>query len=274
MSEIEAIEKLVTGAALVPSILTDAWGRQHAFIPAGLQGFRREDITPKRSVKIDPAFIDQLVNIDQADSLVEYVNRFKTDDTVILADLDELQIWAIIDYHKAKSSGPGLNEHHAILTLTHSAEWETWTSISGRMYDQKAFSRMIDINSDDIIQPAAAELLEQVMDLEMSTSVSVKRKLEATGSSRGTGNVARQTTGTVLPPFFILSIPVFTGEPKVDVRAMTLDSQDGNSGKISLGLELVRTRIIIETELARMARNIASATSVPVMMGSLSDTQS
>jgi hypothetical protein len=47
---------------------------------------------------------------------------------------------------------------------------------------------------------------------------------------------------------------VFTGEAAVEVRAMTLDNIDGNTGKISLGLELVRTRIIIEAELARIAR--------------------
>jgi hypothetical protein len=46
---------------------------------------------------------------------------------------------------------------------------------------------MLDVNSDDIAQPAAAELLEKVMDLEMATTVTVQRKLEQTGSSRGEG---------------------------------------------------------------------------------------
>jgi hypothetical protein len=34
---------------------------------------------------------------------------------------------------------------------------------------------------------------------------------------------------------------------------------------------LVRTRIIIETDLARIAHEIASATSVPVILGSVRD---
>jgi uncharacterized protein YfdQ (DUF2303 family) len=269
MSEVEAISKMVTGAALVPSLLTDNWGRQHALVPVGNGGFRREEITPKGAIKIDPAFIDQIVNIDQTQSLVDYVNRFKTADTVIFADLEELAIAAVIDYHKADSAGPGLGEHHAVLSLKHSVEWETWAGISGRMYDQKSFARMIDINSDDIAQPTGAQLLEMVMDVEMATTVSVARRLESSGSDRGSISANRNTTGTKLPPLFMLSIPVFTGEPKVDVRAMTRDSQDGNTGKVSLGLELVRTKIIIETELARIARGIAEATSVPVMLGSL-----
>lgn len=269
MSETSDIATMVKGAALVPSILTDAWGHQHAFLPGAHGAFTRQDITPKGEILPKPAFIDQLVNIDQAASLIDYVNRFKTANTVIFADMDELQVAAIIDYHGEASALPGLVEHQAVLQLSHSTEWDTWSAISGRMYAQQAFARMIDVNSDDIVQPAAADLLEKVMDLEMATTVSVARKLESSGSARGSGNVARNTTGTVLPPFFMLSIPVFTGEAKVDVRAMTLDTQDGNTGKISLGLELVRTRILIETELARIGRNIASATSVPVMMGSL-----
>lgn len=266
MSETEAIAKIVTGAALVPSILTDSRGIEHSFLP---NGFTRQQITPVNEVLPKPAFIDQAVNIDQAQSLIDYVNRFKTADTVVFADLEEMEIAAIIDYHKASSAAPGLVEHAAVLKVTHSSEWDTWSKISGRMYEQKAFARMIDVNSDDITQPAAADLLEKVLDLEMATTVMVARKLESSGSSRGSGSVAKTTTGTVLPPFFVLSIPVFTGEPKVDIRAMTLDNQDGNTGKISLGLELVRTRLIMETELARIARNIASATSVPVMAGSL-----
>jgi len=271
MSETDAIARLVAGAANVPTILPDAWGRQHAFTPRGPGIYERTDITPKGAILPKPAFIDQLVNIDQAGSLIEYVNRFKTDDTVIFADVDELEVHAVIDYHKAASAGPGLVEHRAVLKLSHSHEWDTWNAISGRMYDQKSFARMLDVNSDDIASPAAATLLETVMDLEMATTVSVARKLQSSGSSRGANNVHRETTGTVLPPFFTLSIPVFTGEPKVDVKAMTKDSQDGNTGKISLGLELVRTRILVETELARISRAIAAETTVPVIMGSVSD---
>jgi len=272
MSEVEAITKMVTGAGMKPSIVDDKWGRQHVLLPRfmnGGVGYDRQDITPKGAVKIDPAFIDQVVNLDQAQSLVDYVNRFKTPDTVILADLHELEIAAVIDYHKAESEAPGLAEHCAVLGLKYSAEWETWSAISGRMYDQKAFARLIDINSDDIVQPAGAALLEMVMDVEMATTVSVARKLESSGSDRGKTDASRVVSGTKLPPFFLLSIPVFTGEPTVEVRAMTKDSQDGNTGKVSLGLELVRTRIIVEMELARIARDIAADTSVPVMMGSL-----
>jgi hypothetical protein len=105
---------MVTGAALIRSLLEDKWGRQHAFLPKAVPAangvsYERQDITPKDAIKIDPAFIDQLVNIDQAASLVDYVNRFKTADTVIFADGDE--IVAVIEYHKGQSAAPGLVEH-------------------------------------------------------------------------------------------------------------------------------------------------------------------
>src|ERR1700742_799625 len=155
----------------------------------------------------DPAFIDQIVNVDQSWSLIDYVNRFKTEDTFIFADVDELQIHAVIDYHAAGSVKRGLAEHHAILCLSHSHEWDTWNAIDGRMYDQNALAHIIDINSDDIASPVAAELAESV----------------------------RKAEGAVLPPFVTLRIPLFAGESKVDLKAMTKHDQDGN-----FGLELVR----------------------------------
>jgi hypothetical protein len=186
------------------------------------------------TILLKPTFIDQIVTIDQSASLIDYVNRFKNADTLIFADADELEVHAVIDYHAAGSTKRGLAEHHAVLSLSHSAEWEQWNAMSGRMYEQKAFARMLDLNSGDIRQPKAATI-----------------------------------DGTELPPFFLLSIPVFTGEPKVDVRAMTLDNLDRFTGKVSLGLELVRTRAIVETELTRIAHAIADATSVPVILGSV-----
>jgi hypothetical protein len=232
MSETAAIEKLVTGAAFKPSIIDDKWGRQHAFLPTITSGgiaFQRQDLTPKGAVKIDPAFIDAAVNIDQVASLIDYVNRFKTPETIILANLDETEIVAVIDYHKAASEAPGLAEHHAVLKLAHSAEWEQWCAIDGRMYEQKAFARMLDVNSDDILSPDAASLLETVLDMERTTQVTVARKLVSSGSDRGAASGGRQTDGTVLPASFILAIPIFTGEPKVEVRALTLDSFDSES---------------------------------------------
>lgn len=193
------------------------------------------------------AFIDQMVNIDQNKSLIDYVNRFKTDDTVIFADTDELEVHAVIDYHKAKSVRPGLAEHHAVLSLAYSPEWEQWNAISQRPHDQRCFARILDINSDDIAQPEAASLLKTVTDLEMST------------------------VGAVLPLSFPLNIPVFAGEPKVNVKAMINGSLDCGTGKISLSLEMVRKRMIIEREFARIARAIADATVVPVILGSVRD---
>src|SRR5690348_2565467 len=91
---------------------------------------------PGFHISVGPAFVDQLVNIDQTQSLIAYVNRFKTADTIVFASVDELEVHAVIDYHGAGSTYRGLVEHRAVLLLSRSAEWEAWTSISGRMYDQ------------------------------------------------------------------------------------------------------------------------------------------
>ncbi|WP_164938239.1 DUF2303 family protein [Bradyrhizobium guangzhouense] len=205
---------------------------------------KRFTVKPIREIAAKPAFIDQLVNIDQTASLVAYVNRFKTADTVIFADVDELEVHAVIDYHPAGSAKRGLAEHRAVLTLAHSHEWDTWNAISGHMFDPKAFARIIDFNAEDIASPLVSVLREAIVRL---------------GSD-----------ATALPPLVTLTIPVFAGEPKVDVKAIT-DTQAGGMGKTTVGLELVRARIIVEAEMARIANIVASATSVPVILGSVRD---
>lgn len=187
-----------------------------------------------------PAFIDQLINIDQSRSLIDYVNRFKTANTVIFVDTDELEVHAVIDYHAAGSTKRGLAEHRAVLCLARSHEWETWNAISGHAYDQEAFARTIEVNSNDFAPPAAAALRERALH-----------------------------GATAEPCFVTLAIPVFTGEPKVEVKAMIKDRPQDGTGEIAL--ELVRTRIVVEQEIARIAGEISAATSVPVIMGSVRD---
>jgi hypothetical protein len=89
MSEVDGITTLVKGAAMVPSIVKDDRGVMHAFLPQANGSFIRQEITPAGEIMPKPAFIDQLVNIDQAASLTDYVNRFKTADTVIFADVED-----------------------------------------------------------------------------------------------------------------------------------------------------------------------------------------
>lgn len=72
-------------------------GRQMLIHPPG---FIVKDVSLPQNVKPPvPTYIKQNVEVQTKDSLVEYVDRFKTDATVIFADINEDRIVAVLDYH-------------------------------------------------------------------------------------------------------------------------------------------------------------------------------
>lgn len=231
-------------------------------------GYIVKDVSLPQNVKPPiPTYIKQSVDVQTKDSLVEYVERFKTDNTVIFADIDDNRIVAVIDYHTAKNE-PAITSHRAVLDLKHSTAWDTWTGIEGQMYRQTDFAKFIEENSEDIASPTGATLLEMVLDLEKSKSIRVVRKMRTAGSDDGQSGSTVEVNGTELPSVFNLSIPVYFGEAPVPVRAFTRDalSQDKI---ITIGFKLARTEMIRQAEFLRISTEIAEATSVPMIAGSI-----
>src|SRR5690349_12332800 len=97
-----------------------------------------------------PRYIRQTVTIETADSLIDYVNRFKVGDSMLFAEIAGNRIVALIDYH-----GPSAAEddargeashvaHRAKMELPFSEEWKLWTGISGKLMPQLEFARFIE----------------------------------------------------------------------------------------------------------------------------------
>jgi uncharacterized protein YfdQ (DUF2303 family) len=126
--------------------------REFLIVPSG---FSEKEVSDAYGLKLaKPKYIKQTVTIETADSLVDYVNRFKGADTVLFAEISSNRIVALVDYHAAKQAAHVA--HRAKLELPFSEEWQLWTAISGKLMPQLEFARFLEENAADVRAPMPA----------------------------------------------------------------------------------------------------------------------
>ncbi|MET4187583.1 hypothetical protein ABIB86_000468 [Bradyrhizobium sp. JR1.7] len=266
MSEATDVVSIAAAINHVPTLVKDERGIEWLMIPGTGGSYTAKQLTPDSEITPKPGFVSGGPLVATTQSLIDYVNRFKNDSTVIFANLDTAKIVACVDYHTAGSAAAGLRKHHAVLQLAHSKEWRTWTGVDGVMMEQKKFARFLEEHKLDITSPPGATLLEMVLDMEKGVNMRVGRKMLSAGSDRGISGSSLDIDGTELPPVWTLAIPVYLGENPVVVTAYARDEID--DGKLMVGFKLSKIESVIEAELTRIADEIAEHTKVPVMLGS------
>jgi uncharacterized protein YfdQ (DUF2303 family) len=269
-TEAEAVAKIIRAADSKGHVIKTEDGREFLIVP---DEFTHHDVTEPNKVDfIRPEFIKQSVNIQTADSLVEYVNRFKSEDTVLFADIATDTIVAQIDYHEPHGEFAGYVSHRASLTLSRSIEWQEWTRISGRLMEQLEFARFIEENAADIRAPAGADLLESIRDLQAHRKVNFMKAVR-TSSENETFEYSEETTaktkqgGIEIPTKFQLGIPVYFGEGDNELFAF-LRWKLGD-GSLTLGIQLHRPEHVRQAVFQGIVTQIAQRTECTAVFGKL-----
>lgn len=125
-----------------------------------------------------PRRVRETVTLLDAGSFINYVNRFKSDDSLIFSDVTETKATfvAILDYHHAPENTTGelaadYCQHRAVFTTQPTPEWATWLRSNRVPMSQVDFATWLEDNlklfvtSADDASPSAAELLELVRTL-------------------------------------------------------------------------------------------------------------
>lgn len=272
MNDADTIARLAIEAKNNPTQLVLADGRTFLALPPGWQ--QAEVTHPHAKPAPKPKFVSAAVKVQTAQSLVDYVQRFKTGNTMIFANLDNYSIEAIIDYH---NTTPGEDQaehaaHRAELKLRTSDEWNTWEQSDDVWFTQAKFARFLTENSMDAVLPSSgSSLYEIVLDLEGEGTVRVKKQMRSGHSGQGTSGAQvdkriQTGSGDGLPSEFIVRIPVFVGRPAVDLRAFFMDEID--DGKILLGYQLSRAKQAKDDEVEKIVQEIGAITGCPVILGS------
>ncbi len=268
----ETIAELARQGATAQVVSTKD-GREFLVIP---EGYERYNIDEEHGLKRTmPGYLAQSVTLQTADSLIDYVNRFKGADTMLFADIASNRILAAIDFHAAadKTNPPTVRRvaHRADLVLPFSEEWSLWRGISGHLKPQLEFARFIEENGADVTAPDPAELLEAVRDLQAKRSVNFINAVR-TSSDNETFEYSDDTKaltkgGIELPTKFKLGIPVYFGEPDVELFAF-LRWKLGD-GSLTLGIQLHRAEHVRQAVFKQIVTGVAERTGCVAVFGKI-----
>lgn len=267
-TEAEAIATMVRAAAAESELVRTDDGREFLIVP---RECTHHDVTTPNKVKIHlPAHVRQLVTVQTTESLVEYVNEYKTENTRLFADVTANVISAQIDYHGADE--PAHCAHRATLALSYSIEWKEWNAISGQLKGQLEFARFIEENAADVRQPSGAELLECIRDIQAHRKVNFTKAVR-TSSDNETFEYSEETTATrraggiEIPTKFKLGIPVYFGESDVELFAFLRWKLD--DGSLGLGIQLHRPEHVRQAVFQAIVTRIAERTSCMAVFGKI-----
>ncbi|QPB42183.1 DUF2303 family protein [Rodentibacter haemolyticus] len=222
------------------------------------------DIRSLEEYQSAPARIRQHIFLRTEQSLIDYVNKFKQSGTAIFANLDDLEIKAVFDYH-ANPEKPNWGDHSATYNCPYSKDWKEWARKDKQAMSQVEFGAFLENNIHSIATDgnivSGAELLAMVLAFEetrKSEFKSVKRLQDGTMSFTFTDE---QTGGgkARLPEEIVLGIQPFHNgdfyQLKARVRYRIKD------GSLALWYELINPEKVVEdafnTTLDKLKANIA-----------------
>jgi uncharacterized protein YfdQ (DUF2303 family) len=269
MSEAQTIADLAVKANGGAEILKTEAGREYLVLPNG----SHQDVTEPNAIPATlPDHIKQSVVLQTVDSLVDYGNRFKTENTVLFADIAANTIVASIDYHAPAAAGH--LGHKATLTLPFSVEWKTWSDIDGKLMEQIEFARFLEENAGDVVAPTGAELLDACRDLQARRKVNFTKAVR-TSSDNESFEYTDETTATTkkgdveIPSKFQLQIPVYFGGAVTDLFAFLRWRLVEGEG-LKLGVRLHRAEHVRQAVFKQIVTDAAERTGCPSVFGRLS----
>lgn len=158
-----------------------------------------------------PTRIEGATIVATVPSFIDYVRRFRTQGTVIEADLNNRTFVAKLDYHE-NATLPSWNKHSVKLALALSRQLAAWKANDGKPMNQVEFAEFLEDHADDV--EASADLVEVARNLQATKNVVVKSSNNLANGSvvlnwseevNGTVNNGR----TVIPQTFELKLPLF-----------------------------------------------------------------
>jgi uncharacterized protein YfdQ (DUF2303 family) len=221
-----------------------------------------------------PDFIVSQVTLYEADSFVQYSNRYKNPNTLVFASPAQqvlkgnASIEARFDYHA--QSSPMRNRHGARYQLTLSTELAEWMAIDGVGQNQEQFARFLDDRLQDVIHPDGAVLIALAEGLEAKTKVNFQSRINRKSGARvlvhdenidlkiGAGQID-------VPDGLKLYIPVFEGGKRQPIEARLPIRI--TEGRLYITTHLLKLADVARDALAEVTKHIAEETELLILCG-------
>lgn len=234
-----------------------------------------------------------VARLQDADSFVAFVNRFKDGHSAIFADASRTSpsLTAVLDYNQSGVDGmPRFGKHRAVYQCPLSDEWMAWTRHDGKPLAQGDFASFLEDHITDVMDPAGVEGDENLTALtdllggrwaSASTLIGLSRGLQINietavkqAVTLSTGEITVNYAETHsdgagapirVPNLFLLAIPVFRGGAfyRVPVRLRYRLS----GGKLSWSFHLYRADRVFDDAFSEVVTKAATGTALTVFMG-------
>ena len=215
-------------------------------------------------------------NFTELASFIAHVNRFKSDDSVVFADVDEVQLTAVLNYHPAGADAkPAWGDHRSVYACPLSEQWNLWTEKDGEWMGQEDFGEFIEQNTRDLAPAAAdqdgyaspAKLLEVARNLIVRTKGEFSRNINpTTGEFSLVNKLENEQTSTRIPRGFHIGVPVFVAGAHYRVEAqLRFQMKDGRP---HFAYVLVQPDTVLRDAFAEVRQKVAAETALPVLAGS------
>jgi len=218
-SNAAAIIAAVTGLAQVEKPFQLENGGFLYFHPEGMKAHIEEPLD-----KALPTRVTAHETVIEPASFIEYVNRFKTENTVCKARLSGGgSIEALLDYHGASTGGAAVNQalsHRVTLNCPHDVDYAVWKRKFGEAIPQADFAEFIEDMIHTIKRPAAAGFLDALRSISIDRDIKFKSVLNlANGTSKIAYSEDDVSNDVTLPADVVLWMSIYQGTDPIEIPA-------------------------------------------------------
>lgn len=222
--------------------------------------------------------IVQSVKLLEAGSFIDYVNRYKTGDTLIFSAISEtgVEFTALMDYHTAAPAlCPGYCSHRATFVAIETPEWKVWKAANRLAMTQVGFATFLEDNLSLFVQPTGAELLEMVRSLHGHRNARFNTALRLDNGSYSVsydedvvvkGSSITSNGELELPPTITAMLAVFQGSDPYAVQARLKSRCEDR--KLVLFYETISLAKIIRESILLLVEQVAEKTGIVPLLGS------
>ncbi|MER9217897.1 YfdQ family protein [Mesorhizobium sp. M0644] len=220
--------------------------------------------------------------MDDAESFVNYINRYKTGASVIFADLKTNLMTAIIDYHNGSTSNqapeagkdtlgkPDYTTHRVAHPCPWTIEWARWRAVDGQNIKQAELAVLLEEMLHTIAAPEGGALLEIAAELKVEREVKFKQGTKLADGTVSIGYEESDQTSTksgkiTVPDLITIVCPVFQGGEVRQFQARLRYKVD--RGELTFKIAIMNRQSGEQAAFQDVVRAVSEATGQPVFYG-------
>lgn len=231
-------------------------------------GIREIDLTGDAWSPL-PARKKGLTVVRDAGSFTDLWHKHSNDASEVYADSDRLSVTAVLNADSETAADWG--DHRVRLELRETDAWKQWAALDGKLIGQEQFAEFIEDHLPEILEPAAAEMLE----IAQSIQGTVKAEF-ASGTRLATGQRQLQYTETVaakagqkgnlvIPEVFTVGLVPFEGSDGYRLTARLRYRINGN--QLTIGYKLDRPADVRRKAFDDIVATIDEQIEQPILNG-------